>query len=59
MALENIRQRLDLAFPGRSAVEVEDAAETWRVRLRFPRVGDEAARGSGASFARHAGVPPS
>jgi two-component system, LytTR family, sensor histidine kinase AlgZ len=43
MALDNIRQRLELAFPGRSGVEVEDAGEQYRVRLRFPRLGDEVA----------------
>jgi len=41
MALDNIRQRLELAFPGRSAVEVEDDGATYAVRLRFPRVGEE------------------
>jgi two-component system sensor histidine kinase AlgZ len=36
MALDNIRQRLELVFPGRSAVEVVDTAGDYRVRLRFP-----------------------
>ncbi len=36
MALDNIRQRLDLAFPGESSVEVEEAADRYIVRLRFP-----------------------
>ncbi|NJD32933.1 MAG: sensor histidine kinase [Gammaproteobacteria bacterium] len=38
MALDNIRQRLELVFPGRSAVEVVDSGEDYRVRLRFPLV---------------------
>jgi two-component system sensor histidine kinase AlgZ len=41
MALDNIRQRLDLAFPGRSGVEVADEDRRYTVRLRFPRTGDE------------------
>jgi len=36
MALDNIRQRLELVFPGRSAVEVVDSAGEYKVRLRFP-----------------------
>jgi two-component system sensor histidine kinase AlgZ len=36
MALDNIRQRLDLAFPGRASVEVDDREALYRVRLRFP-----------------------
>ena len=47
MALDNIRQRLELAFPGRSGVEVDDQDQRYRVRLRFPRVGDEGAHRSG------------
>jgi len=43
IALDNIRQRLELAYPGRSAVEVDDAGDTFRVRLRFPLVLDETA----------------
>ena len=43
IALDNIRQRLDLAYPGRSAVEVDDGGGTFRVRLRFPLVLDETA----------------
>jgi two-component system sensor histidine kinase AlgZ len=38
MALENIRQRLELLFPGRSAVEVEEGTGRYLVRLRFPCV---------------------
>jgi two-component system sensor histidine kinase AlgZ len=37
IALDNIRQRLELAFPGRSSVEVEDGGDRYTVRLRFPR----------------------
>jgi two-component system sensor histidine kinase AlgZ len=36
MALDNIRERLELAYPGRSSVTVEDGADTFRVRLQFP-----------------------
>jgi two-component system sensor histidine kinase AlgZ len=36
MALDNIRQRLDLAFPGRASVEVEEGPTTYRVKIRFP-----------------------
>ncbi|HLB85161.1 MAG TPA: histidine kinase, partial [Steroidobacteraceae bacterium] len=43
IALDNIRQRLELAYPGRSAVEVDDGGGTFRVRLRFPLVLDETA----------------
>ncbi len=41
MALDNIRQRLDLAFPGRAAVEVDITASRYTVRLRFPRAEHE------------------
>ena len=41
MALDNIRQRLDLAFPGRATVEVDIAENRYTVRLRFPRTEDE------------------
>ena len=43
IALDNIRQRLELAYPGRSAIEVDDGGDTFRVRLRFPLVLDETA----------------
>ncbi len=43
IALDNIRQRLDLAYPGRSSVEVVDAGDNYCVRLRFPLVLGEAA----------------
>jgi two-component system sensor histidine kinase AlgZ len=43
MALDNIRQRLDLAFPGRATVEVDVAESRYTVRLRFPRAEDESA----------------
>lgn len=36
MALDNVRQRLELVFPGRSSVEVDDGGKEYRVRLRFP-----------------------
>ena len=38
MALENIRQRLELAFPGRADVTVDDAEGRYRVTLRFPYI---------------------
>ena len=39
MALDNVRQRLELVFPGRSSVVVDDAdGDVYRVRLRFPLV---------------------
>jgi two-component system sensor histidine kinase AlgZ len=37
IALDNIRQRLDLVFPGRSSVDIEDTGDRYTVRLRFPR----------------------
>ncbi len=36
MALDNIRQRLELVFPGRSQVEVVDSGDEYLVRIRFP-----------------------
>jgi two-component system, LytTR family, sensor histidine kinase AlgZ len=45
MALDNIRQRLELVFPGRSSVDVEETEGRYAVRLRFPRF--EPAPGSG------------
>jgi two-component system, LytTR family, sensor histidine kinase AlgZ len=43
MALDNIRQRLELAFPGRSSITVRDEAGLYTVRMRFPRTGDTGA----------------
>lgn len=43
MALDNIRQRLELAFPGHSSVDVDDAATRYTVRLRFPSGSDDRA----------------
>ncbi|MGI9246466.1 MAG: sensor histidine kinase [Steroidobacteraceae bacterium] len=40
IAQDNIRQRLELAFPGRAAVDVRDDGGVYSVRLRFPRTGD-------------------
>jgi two-component system sensor histidine kinase AlgZ len=40
MAFDNIRQRLELAFPGRASVDVAEDGERYRVTLRFPRVVD-------------------
>jgi len=36
MALDNIRQRLELVFPGRASVTVHDQGDAYRVTLRFP-----------------------
>jgi len=36
MALDNIRQRLALAYPGQSAVDVQEGDGAYRVRLSFP-----------------------
>jgi two-component system sensor histidine kinase AlgZ len=52
MALDNVRQRLALAFPGRSGVEVRDADERFCVRLWFPLVMHD--RGEGADASRPA-----
>jgi two-component system sensor histidine kinase AlgZ len=38
MALDNIRQRLQLAFAGRASVTVDEGGEQYRVTLRFPLV---------------------
>jgi two-component system sensor histidine kinase AlgZ len=38
MALDNVRQRLELAFPGHSGVDVRDAEDRFCVRLWFPLV---------------------
>jgi two-component system sensor histidine kinase AlgZ len=40
MALDNVRERLELAFPGRSGLEVREGGGRFCVRLRFPCVGD-------------------
>lgn len=40
MALDNVRERLNLAFPGRSGLEVQDGEGRFLVRLRFPYVGE-------------------
>jgi two-component system sensor histidine kinase AlgZ len=37
MALDNIRQRLELAFPGRASVTVDDGGEHYQVTLLFPQ----------------------
>jgi two-component system, LytTR family, sensor histidine kinase AlgZ len=43
MALDNVRERLELAFPGRAAVTVDDGAGQYRVTLRFPATADAVA----------------
>jgi two-component system sensor histidine kinase AlgZ len=45
MALDNIRQRLELVFPGRSSVTVQDDGDAYRVTLRFPLVPGPGASG--------------
>jgi two-component system, LytTR family, sensor histidine kinase AlgZ len=57
MALDNIRQRLDLAFPGRATVEVDVAESRYTVRLRFPHAED--ASGALGSAPRGAAALPS
>jgi LytS/YehU family sensor histidine kinase len=47
MALDNIRQRLQLAFPGRASVTVDDTDERYRVTLRFPLVMEPSRAGRG------------
>jgi two-component system sensor histidine kinase AlgZ len=39
MALENIRQRLELAWPGRAHVEIEQSEGEFCARLVFPAEG--------------------
>jgi two-component system sensor histidine kinase AlgZ len=46
MALENIRERMELIYPGRSSVEAGRVGDEYVVRLRFPCVVD-ATRASG------------
>ena len=36
LALDNIRQRLDLAYGGRGSLKVEREADSYRVTVRFP-----------------------
>jgi two-component system sensor histidine kinase AlgZ len=36
LALDNIRQRLDLAYGGRGSLTVEREADRYQVTLRFP-----------------------
>jgi two-component system sensor histidine kinase AlgZ len=40
MALDNIRQRLELVFHGQATVSVNDSGDTYHVTLRFPVVND-------------------
>jgi two-component system sensor histidine kinase AlgZ len=47
MALDNIRQRLALVFPGRASVTVDDEGDAYRVTLRFPVVPGPGAGRSG------------
>ena len=45
MALENIRQRLELAWPGRARIETEQRDGEFCARLIFPYAGEEAVSG--------------
>jgi two-component system sensor histidine kinase AlgZ len=45
MALENIRQRLELAWPGRARVETEQRDGEFCARLIFPYAGDDLLNG--------------
>ena len=40
VALDNIRERMDLIYPGRSSVEANRVGDEYIVRLRFPYVED-------------------
>jgi len=40
MALANIRERMELLYPGRSSVEASRIGDEYIVRLRFPCVED-------------------
>jgi two-component system, LytTR family, sensor histidine kinase AlgZ len=40
IALENIRERMELIYPGRSSVEANRVGDEYLVRLRFPYVED-------------------
>jgi two-component system sensor histidine kinase AlgZ len=44
MALENIRERMELIYPGRAAVEAGRVGDEYVVRLRFPHVAAETRR---------------
>jgi two-component system sensor histidine kinase AlgZ len=45
MALENIRQRLELAWPGRARIETEQREGEFCARLIFPYAGDDMVNG--------------
>jgi two-component system sensor histidine kinase AlgZ len=47
MALDNIRQRLQLVFPDRASVTVDDGGETYQVTLHFPLVIEPGRAGRG------------
>ena len=40
IALDNIRERMELLYPGRSSVEASRIGDEYIVRLRFPYVED-------------------
>ena len=45
IALDNIRERLELIHPGRSTVEAQRVGDEYIVQLRFPHI-EDAARSS-------------
>jgi two-component system sensor histidine kinase AlgZ len=47
MALDNIRQRLQLAFRGRASVTVAETDARYQVTLRFPLVTEPGRAGRG------------
>ena len=51
IALENIRQRLELAWPGRARVEVEQSEREFAVRLSFPSAEAPRAESDSHTFA--------
>lgn len=51
MALDNIRQRLELVFPDRASVTVHEAEDAYRVTLCFPRVQGPTVGSAGGALA--------
>ncbi len=43
VALDNIRERMDLIYPGRSSVEANRIGDEYLVRLSFPYIEDKSA----------------
>lgn len=53
MAMDNVRERLELAWPGRASVEVREAPGAYTVRLRFPSRGAAPGEAADAGAAAH------